>query len=114
MSKHDEYIHPDLVKQGRKPKKYIPLIDLTNDSHPKGTEITDSESSEDERDCTLLAFLGEPKTFGDETGDEENFDKDGNPLVIKIEPTDPSEAQTQPSPQARPTDAPRCGAIWLT
>jgi hypothetical protein len=31
LTKHDEYIHPDLAKKGRKPKKYIPLIDLTTD-----------------------------------------------------------------------------------
>ena len=95
-----------MVKQGKKHKKDITLIDLTDDNHPEGIVITELESSEDEKECTLLAFLGDPRTFGDESGDEENFDKEGNPLIIKIEPTEPSEVQTQPSPQAMPADAP--------
>jgi hypothetical protein len=106
LSKHDEYLHPDMVKQGKKHKKDITLIDLTDDNHPEGIVVTELESSEDEKECTLLAFLGDPRTFGDESGDEENFDKEGNPLVIKIELTEHSEVQTQPSPQTTTAGAP--------
>jgi hypothetical protein len=42
LSKHDEYLHPDLVKQGKKHKKYIPLIDLT-DTEEEPEEVTKEE-----------------------------------------------------------------------
>ena len=56
------------------------------------------ESSDDD-ECTLLAFINSAAILGDESGDEENYDKDGNPLIIKIEPTEHTEVQAQPSPQ---------------
>ena len=83
-----------MVKQGKKPKKDITLIDLTDDNHPEGIIVTEVESSEDEKECTLLAFLNTPTILGDESGDEENFDKEGNPIIIKIEPTEHTEVQT--------------------
>ena len=77
MKMQDEYLNPEMRAFGKKRKKDIPLVDLTDDNFldQKGKDIPQSEgeSSADER-CTHLAFLTPAPSFGDKSGDEENFD----------------------------------------
>ena len=54
------------------------------DRRGKDIPHSDGESSADER-CTHLAFLTPAPNFGDESGDEENFDEKGQFIIPKIE-----------------------------
>ena len=100
LKKQDEYLNRDMANPGKKSKKDITLVDLTDDKYPQGKVIKQSEveSSEDE-DCTHLAFLNPAAILGDESGDEDNYDKDGNLLIVKIEPSEHPEVQAQHTPQ---------------
>ena len=82
-----------MTNPGKKPKKNITLIDLTDDNCPQGKVITSEVESSDDDECTLLAFLNSAATLGDESGDKDNYDKDGNLLIVKIEPTEYPEVQ---------------------
>ena len=77
MKKQDEYLNPEMRAFAKKRKKNIPYVDLTDKSFQdhRGKDIpqSDGESSADER-CTHLAFLTPAPSFGDKSGDEENFD----------------------------------------
>ena len=97
LKKQDEYLNREMVAPGKKLKKDIPLVDLMDDKDPKGKiiEQSDEESSADEG-CTHIAFLTPAPTFGDESGDEDNFDKEGNFIIAKIEPPEYPEEQIPP------------------
>jgi hypothetical protein len=104
MRKQDKYLNPEMRAYAKKRKKDIPYVDLTDenfqDSRGKDIPHSDGESSADES-CTHLAFLSPAPNFRDESCDEENFDKNGQFIIPKIEPTEhpegrPEERQAQP------------------
>ena len=106
----DENINKDFGPFQKRPISDYPLIQINTDN--SNVEIDqDPEKEIILKEVSLTTFLARSQLVGNQSGDEQEFNPDGTPKLIKIEQvTDDSEAEESmpvPSPSPAPNQTVR-------
>merc|ERR1712051_208823 len=90
----------------------IPLIQIHSDASDE--EIDQDTNPKVSTKVSVTNFLMRPKQMGDLSDDEDKFDPDGTPIIVKLEKqSDDSEAESSPETDADPQTYPGTQTVTL-